>query len=405
MKNKKRFPTLSLFTGAYGLDIGLEKAGFDVVWANELEDVFCKTVKLNKPDVEIESGDINQIDPLEVLKKVGYKRGEITLLCGGPPCQSFSTAGKRLSVEDARGNLIFTFIKWVDAIQPKYFLLENVRGLLSAAIKHRPLKERIEEQPLSDEEKRGSALKLILSEIDKIGYKVSYRLVNAADYGVPQTRQRVILLGSRDGSTIEFPEATHSKEGNIFGTHPWQTLKDAIGDLEEDSPQHSTYSASRLKWLKMVPTGGNWRSLPKDLQKEAMGGAYESGGGKVGFFRRLSWDKPSPTVTTAPHQKATDMCHPSEDRPLSVREYARIQQFPDEWQFVGSVSQQYKQIGNAVPVGLGDAIGGAIMRHIRQHEKASLRSQVNQLDQEAVTDKTLLTMEGAMEVIGSPLTT
>src|SRR3989344_1240798 len=315
-KGRVKNPTISLFTGAYGLDLGLENAGFDVVWANELEEVFCQTVTRNRPDIFIESGDINKIDPFDVLKKVGYKPGEITLLCGGPPCQSFSTAGNRLSIKDSRGNLIFTFIKWVDALKPRFFLMENVRGLLSAAIKHRPLNERGNGKPLEMEEEQGSVLRLILDEMKKIGYSVNYRLVNAADYGVPQARERVFFLGSRKNSIIDFPETSHANKPGLFKKNQWKTLRDAIGDLNDKNPVHVTYSEGRLKWLKMIPTGGNWRSLPTELQEKAMGGAYKSGGGKVGFFRRLSWDKPSPTVTTSPHQKATDMCHPEHDRPL-----------------------------------------------------------------------------------------
>ena len=366
-KNKKKL-AISLFAGAYGLDLGLEKAGFDFVWVNELEKVFCETIKLNRPEENVVQGDITKINPNEVLGELRLEPGEITLLCGGPPCQSFSTAGKRLSVKDSRGNLIFTFIKWVEAVKPQFFLMENVRGLLSAAIKHRPLHERSNGKPLEQDEEQGSALKLILSEMKKIGYTVNYKLVNAADYGVPQIRERVIFLGSRNGILMDFPETTHTKQPSLFDKKPWRTLRDAIGDLKESTPKFTSYSENRLRWLKIVPPGGNWRSLPKELQEEAMGGAYKSGGGKVGFYRRLSWDKPSPTVTTSPHQKATDMCHPNQDRPLTVREYARIQQFPDGWVFAGSVTEQYKQIGNAVPVGLAKAIGKKILDYANMEE-------------------------------------
>jgi DNA (cytosine-5)-methyltransferase 1 len=294
------------------------------------------------------------------MDKLGLSEGEIELFAGGPPCQSFSTAGRRLSINDARGNLMLHYISWIDVFRPKFFILENVRGLLSAPIKHTPHADRDKSWVPSEEEAHGSALRLVISEIERIGYKVNYRLVNAADYGVPQTRERVIILGSRDGSVVEFPKPTHSKVANEE-LLPWVTLRQALDGLSEKRSEHSTYSEARLKYLRMVPSGGNWRSLPEELQQEAMGGAYKSGGGKVGFYRRLSWDKPSPTVTTAPHQKATDMCHPEEHRPLSVREYARIQQFPDDWKFFGSTSQKYKQIGNAVPVGLGRAVGEAIV--------------------------------------------
>jgi DNA (cytosine-5)-methyltransferase 1 len=176
-----------------------------------------------------------------------------------------------------------------------------------------------------------------------------------ADYGVPQNRLRVVFIGSRDNEAISFPLATHSKDGKFLT--PWLTLRDALTDLTDPNPEFLSYSESRLKFLKLLKGDQNWRYLPEDLKKEAMGGAYNSGGGKVGFYRRLSWDKPCPTVTTSPHQKATDMCHFIELRPLSVREYARVQTFPDNWEFCGSVASKYKQIGNAVPILLASSIG------------------------------------------------
>lgn len=350
---------MSFFSGAFGLDIGLEKAGFDVIWANEIEKDFVNTIRFNRPNINVSRGDMTEIDPYKVMTQLQIKQGELDLMAGGPPCQSFSTAGRRLSIQDPRGNLMLQYIKWINIFRPKYFLLENVRGLLSAPIKHVPHAKRSSNWVPTHEESRGSALSLVFSEIEKIGYKFNYGLLNTADYGVPQTRQRVIILGSRDGDLLELPKTTHSKDGNE-GLRPWVTLKQALDGLNEEAPEYSAYSSERLNYLRKVPAGGNWRSLPVELQKEAMGGAHKSGGGKVGFYRRLSWDKPSPTVTTAPHQKATDMCHPEIDRPLSVREYARIQQFPDNWLFCGSTAQKYKQVGNAVPVGLGLALGETI---------------------------------------------
>lgn len=354
---------MSFFSGAFGLDIGLEEAGFDVIWANELEKDFANTIMLNRPKVKVSQGDITELDPKKVMKELGLKVGEIELFAGGPPCQSFSTAGRRLSINDARGNLMLHYIQWINIFKPKYFILENVKGLLSAPIKHTPHAQRGKDWKPTAEEARGSALRLVLSEIEKIGYTVNYKLLNTADYGVPQARERVIMLGSRDGDLLEFPQPTHSKsrENKLL---PWVTLREAIGDLREEESEFTNYSETRLKYLRQVPMGGNWRSLPPEVQEAAMGGAYRSGGGKVGFYRRLNWDKPSPTVTTSPHQKATDMCHPVEDRPLTVREYARIQQFPDDWQFFGKTSQKYKQIGNAVPVGLGRVIGETVFQAI-----------------------------------------
>lgn len=366
---------MSFFSGAFGLDIGLEKAGFDVIWANELEKDFANTIRLNRPGTKVSQGDMTDLDPEEVMKELELKVGEIDLFAGGPPCQSFSTAGRRLSINDARGNLMLHYIQWINIFRPKYFILENVRGLLSAPIKHTPHAQRSKDWKPTDEEAHGSALRLVLSEIEKIGYTFNYKLLNTANYGVPQARERVVILGSRDGDRLEFPEPTHSKLGNN-GLLPWATLKDAIGDLKEADPEFSKYSETRLKYLRQVPMGGNWRSLPLEIQEEAMGGAFKSGGGKVGFYRRLNWDKPSPTVTTSPHQKATDMCHPTEDRPLTVREYARIQQFPDDWKFVGTTSQKYKQIGNAVPVGLGYVIGQTIYNALTSREPVEITKKI-----------------------------
>ncbi len=204
----------------------------------------------------------------------------------------------------------------------------------------------------------GAALKVVLVEMKALGYNIIYNLLEAADYGVPQNRERVVFIGSRDNEPIAFPLATHSKNGKNLPN--WRTLRDALTDLIDTQPEFTGYSQNRLKYLQLLTEGQNWRYLPEDLKKAAMGGAYMSGGGKVGFYRRLSWDKPSPTVTTCPHQKATDMCHPRELRPLSVRECARIQTFPDEWIFSGSVTSKYKQIGNAVPALLAKNLGNYI---------------------------------------------
>lgn len=358
------YTALSLFSGAFGLDLGLERAGFEVIWANELEKVFCQTIKNNRPHIPIVPGDVRLISPQNVLDVLGLKAGEVNLVNGGPPCQSFSTAGRRGSLLDPRGDLIMEYVKWIDVVRPRYFIMENVRGLLSAAIKHVPLAERVKNRSYSTEETHGSTLNLLLEEMNLLGYAVNYELLNAADYGVPQTRHRVVFVGSREGDRFEFPVPTHSSKPDD-GLPNHLTLRDAFTNLDDPKPEYIGYSEDRIRWLNMVPPGSNWRSIPKDLQEEAMGGAYNSGGGKVGFYRRLGWDKPSPTITTSPAQKATDMCHPDETRPLTVREAARVQQFPDDWLFAGSISQKYRQIGNAVPVGLAAALGSRLMQHIQ----------------------------------------
>jgi DNA (cytosine-5)-methyltransferase 1 len=358
--------SISLFTGAFGLDLGLEKAGFHTISVVEKEPNAVKTIALNRPYLQ-ESAiprEIQNVSAKDLLEEGGrvlklgrsLHMGEIDLITGGPPCQPFSTAGKRGSVIDPRGSLFMDYIRIIREIQPRFFVMENVRGLLSAPIRHRPHNQRGKDfATLESDEISGAAIKIVLSEMKDLGYKVIYNLLEAADYGTPQNRKRVIFIGSRDGENLSFPLATYSKDGKKLPK--WRTLKDAMQGLIDLEPEFISYSSNRLKYLKLLKAGQNWRYLPEDLKQEAMGGAYNSGGGKVGFYRRLSWDKPSPTVTTCPHQKATDMCHPEELRPLSVKEYARIQTFPDDWIFYGSISSKYKQIGNAVPVLLAKAIG------------------------------------------------
>lgn len=357
---------VSLFSGAMGLDLGLEQAGFHTVVAVEIDAKSQETIGLNAARLNKKLAifsDIAKVGASDILSATGLKKGEIGLVSGGPPCQPFSTAGKRGTIADPRGSLFRDFLRLVNDLQPRFFVMENVRGLLSAPIRHRPHLARSQSQPLEPDELPGSAFQVILDEFSQIGYSFVYGLLNAADYGVPQTRERVIIIGSRDHENIALPEPTYSSIG--LRLPKWRTLRDAWSSLQDPNPQFQPYPESRLRFLRLVPEGGNWRSLPIELREEAMGGAYRSGGGKVGFYRRLTWNKPSPTVTTSPAQKATDMCHPSELRPISVREAARIQGFPDDWIFAGSIADQYRQIGNAVPVGLGYAIGRALQKTIQ----------------------------------------
>lgn len=345
---------ISLFSGAMGLDIGLEKAGLNVVIGQDFDESCVKTMQANGHNVL--GGDIREIDPRKLLELTGLSVGEPFLICGGPPCQPFSTAGKRLGINDPRGSLFMDFIRMIDYIRPRFFVMENVKGIMSAPLKHVPLAERDENDP---EQRLGTVLDVILAEFDKLGYKTVYGVLDAVNYGVPQFRERFVLIGSRDNEDIFLPLPTHFQM-HQDKSYQWKTVRDAIADLEFDKGECATLSEERLKFLKMIPEGGNWRDLPKDIIPIAMGGAYKSGGGKVGFYRRLSYNQPSPTVVTSPVQKATMMCHPTQDRPLSIKEYARIQQFPDDWIFTGTTAAKYRQIGNAVPVGLAEAIGKAV---------------------------------------------
>ena len=346
---------ISLFSGAMGLDIGLAKAGLNVVIGQDFDASCVKTMRANGHKVL--EGDIREIEPQQLLSLTGLHIGEPFLICGGPPCQPFSTAGNRLGINDPRGSLFMDFIRMIDYIRPRFFVMENVKGIMSAPLKHVPLAERDEKDP---EQRLGTVLDVILSEFNKLGYKTVYGVLDAVNYGVPQFRERFVLIGSRDNEDIFLPIPTHFQM-HQNQEYQWQSVRSVIEDLEFDSGECATLSDERLKFLKMVPQGGNWRDLPEDIIPIAMGGAYTSGGGKVGFYRRLSYDQPSPTVVTSPVQKATMMCHPTQNRPLSVKEYARIQQFPDNWIFTGTTAAKYRQIGNAVPVGLAEAIGKAVI--------------------------------------------
>lgn len=352
---KNNRDVISLFSGAMGLDIGMGKAGLNVVIGQDFDAACVETMKANGHNVL--GGDIRGIQPETILEMTGLHRGEPFMICGGPPCQPFSTAGKRLGINDPRGSLFMEFIRMIDYIRPRFFVMENVKGLMSAPLKHVSSAEKDDTDP---EQRLGTVLEVILSEFNKLGYKTVYGVLDAVNYGVPQFRERFVLIGSRDYEDIFLPYPTHFQK-HQNKEYRWRTIGDVIVDIENDDSECASLSEERKRYLQMVPEGGNWKDLPEDIIPIAMGGAYRSGGGKVGFYRRLAYNQPSPTITTSPGQKATMLCHPTKDRTLSVREYARIQQFPDDWEFIGNTAAKYRQIGNAVPVGLAEAIGNAIV--------------------------------------------
>jgi DNA (cytosine-5)-methyltransferase 1 len=357
---------VSFFSGAGGLDMGIKQAGFDVKLTVEIEGKYCDTLKSNHPNLNVVKGDIMDYSKDKIYHESGLDpEQEIDLMFGGSPCQSFSTAGKRQAFEDPRGQAMLKFAELVRQTQPKVFLLENVRGLLSAALKHRPLNKRGDEDlPLEPEELPGSALNYLLKQFD--GYNVIYKLINAADYGVPQTRERVFFVGVREdlNANYSFPASTHNSKGDN-GKSKWVTLGDLLNVLNINEHHYVEYSLDRLNYMQMIPKGGgNWRDLPSEVVKQAMGGAYESGGGKVGFFRRLWVNRPAPTMLTSPIQKSTNLGHPFEERPLSIEEYLAIQQFPEGYKVSGSLTKQYVQIGNAVPVKLAEILGNSIMEFL-----------------------------------------
>ncbi|MEA9393615.1 DNA cytosine methyltransferase [Acerihabitans sp. TG2] len=356
---------LSFFSGAMGLDLGIEKAGFKTLLACEIDKSARKTIKSNRPDIAL-IGDIRDYSPQEIMEHAGLKLGdEVDLIMGGPPCQAFSTAGKRLGFEDERGNIFLKYIETIFEIKPKYFIIENVRGLLSAPLQHRPHNQRGDDfLPLKSEEESGGVLSYIYRMIKASGYSCSFELYNAANFGVPQTRERVIMMCARSGEKIPYLEPTHSKDSH-FGLPSWKTFRDAVNGLDEASHTHLEFPDKRKKYYRLLGPGEYWKNLPLELQKEALGKSFFSGGGKTGFLRRLAWDKPSPTLVTHPAMPATDLAHPEELRPLSIEEYKRIQQFPEDWKIEGKLLDKYKQLGNAVPIGLGYAVG----KHILQFNK------------------------------------
>jgi DNA (cytosine-5)-methyltransferase 1 len=375
MRNRK-LPTISLFSGALGLDLGLEQAGFDIRVAVECDPHACETIRRNRPDITVIAKRIEDTTTEEILKAAKLKPGEPALVAGGPACQSFSTAGQRASLADPRGKLIREFLRVVEEAQPRFFLLENVRGLLSAAVRHRPLKKRGPGYPpLSRDEQLGSAFAAVLRELRHTQYDVVFDVLNAADFGVPQVRERVVFIGSRDGETVEMPSPTHS-DTRTRGKRMWVTVGEAFAGLRDNDPEFRPLPDSKRQFLKMIPPGGNWRDLPEKLKAAALGKAHVSWGGRSGFYRRLALKRPSPALTTRPDSKATMLCHPTKLRSLTVREYACLQQFPTSWTFGGFIHHKYIQVGNAVPVGLGLALGKSIVAAMKKRTKGSAAGQI-----------------------------
>jgi len=359
VKNKK-LNSLSFFSGAMGLDIGLHKAGFETLLACEIDKASRQTILANCPGIGL-IGDIRNYSTGEILEYAGLKSKEdVDLIVGGPPCQAFSSAGKRMGLADERGNVFLKFIEVIENINPKFAVIENVRGLLSAAYDIDLKPEEEEFLPFELREFKGATMFYIYNRLRAAGYQLSFNLYNSANYGTPQVRERVVIVCSRVNNYVPYLKPTHSQNGD-FGLPGWRTLEHAIGDLNGNNIEFIKFPEKRLKYYRMLKAGQNWRDLSEEMQKEALGRSYYLGGGKTGFFRRLAWDKPSPTLVAHPAMPATDLGHPEDDRPLSVQEYKRIQEFPDAWEIKGSIVNKYKQIGNAVPVSVGEAIGRLIL--------------------------------------------
>ena len=323
----RRHTDIELFAGAGGLALGLEQAGFDGLAYVEINGDACETLRRNRPSWNVIESDVHDID---------FRRydGQVDLVSGGFPCQAFSMAGKRLGFGEIRGTLFAEIIRCANETHPKMLLMENVKGLLS--------------------HDGGRTFETIRHEVDKAGYSLQWKVLNASYHGVGQARERIVMIGIRDDLadriSFEYPEPDDRQT----------TLRDAL-DGVPDSPGVS-YSEKKAKVLDLVPPGGCWVDLPQDIAREYMKSSYDSPGGKRGMARRLSWDRPCLTLTTSPSQKQTERCHPDETRPLTIREYARVQSFPDDWEFAGGIGSQYRQIGNAVPVEMARRIGMQIVK-------------------------------------------
>lgn len=326
--------SIELFAGAGGLALGLEKAGFKHEALIEIDKYATKTLRENFDKEKVIEADITKLNPEELLIS-----NNIDLISGGAPCQSFSYAGLRKGIEDARGTLFYDYAKFIKYYKPKMFVFENVRGIIN--------------------HDNGNTLKTILKIFNDLDYHVNWQLLKAVNYEVAQKRERIFIIGIR--------KDVYTKNGEFSFPEPIDNqlvLKDVLSNVPNS--EGAKYPEHKQKILDLVPPGGYWRDLPDEIAKEYMGKSYYLGGGKTGMARRMSWDEPSLTLTTSPAQKQTERCHPDETRPFTVREYARIQSFPDNFVFSGSMNNKYKQIGNAVPVNLAFHVGVSIYNYLKE---------------------------------------
>ncbi|WP_231433104.1 MULTISPECIES: DNA cytosine methyltransferase [Lactobacillales] len=339
VKPLKNYTVLETFAGAGGLALGLEKSGLISLGAIELDKYACQTLKINRPNWNILEGDIRTIAENGVTKYFDNLE-DLDILSGGYPCQTFSYAGKREGFSDIRGTLFYPYSQMLKELKPKVFIAENVKGLVN--------------------HDNGRTLETMIKVFESNGYKVYWNVLNSWNYDVAQKRERIVIIGIR---TDLIAQETFS-----FSFPKPQEYKPVLRDVLHQVPDSMgiNYSEKKKKVIELVPPGGSWVDLPTDIAKEYMGASWFSGGGKRGMARRLSWDEPSLTLTTSPSQKQTERAHPDETRPFTIREYARIQSFPDDWEFYGGTSSSYKQIGNAVPVNLAKYIGKSVIDYLNQ---------------------------------------
>ena len=335
---------IELFAGAGGLALGLEQAGFDPIRLIEYDPIASQTLQQNRPFWHVITKDISHISCLDLESYFDIPKGKLDLLSGGCPCQPFSYAGKGLGLKDIRGTLFYHYAIFLQKLQPKMFLFENVKGLLT--------------------HDHGRTYQTIKTVFETSGYIMNQAILNAWDYGVAQKRERLIIVGIRKDLSPDLSFSFPERQGEKL------VLKDILLDCPESDGLQ--YSETKKELFRLIPEGGNWRDLPEPIAKEYMKSCWNATGGRTGILKRLSWEEPAPTILTHPAQKQTDRCHPSELRPLTIRESARCQSFPDIWKFCGTILQQYKQIGNAVPVNLAYAIGKQIYGSLEEfYEKNS----------------------------------
>lgn len=344
IKAKRPYNSVELFAGAGGLALGLEQAGFKELGLVEFDRYAAESLRVNRPNWNVIEEDIISVAQRGIRNYLNCD-AEIDFVSGGYPCQSFSYAGRKLGLEDVRGTMFYYFAQILEELKPDVFLAENVKGLQT--------------------HDNGKTLQTMIDIYEELGYAVQSHVVKATDYDVAQKRERLIIVGIKNKYDIPYklpkPSDTH------------KVLRDVLKDVPESLGEK--YPEKKRRVLELVPPGGYWRDLPEEIAKEYMGKSYYSGGGRTGMARRMSWDEPSLTLTCSPAQKQTERCHPDETRPFTVREYARIQCFPDDWQFAGSMGQQYKQIGNAVPVELARHIGLSIIDVLNKIEEVKQRRQ------------------------------
>ncbi len=337
-KQKSKFSTLELFAGAGGMALGLEHAGLQSAMLVEFDKNPVQTLRTNRPSWNVIHQDV---------REVNFKPIKAEIVVGGFPCQAFSYAGQRLGFEDTRGTLFYEFARAIQEVKPKILVGENVRGL-----------ERHDE---------GRTLATMVDVLEQLGYNVAYRVLRAQYLDVAQKRERLIVLGVR--KDLDLPVLFPKEQDYTI------SVREALRNVPDSAGQQ--YPPKKRSILELIPEGGYWKDLPETLQREFMGASYHLGGGKTGMARRLAWDEPSLTLTCSPAQKQTERCHPSQTRPLAIREYARIQSFPDDWQFTGSLASQYKQIGNAVPVNLGYHIGRCLIAMLENKPDLGTMEQVS----------------------------